>query len=203
MRQKSSLFTISFLYSFEVQHQKMNLRYSNRTIAPSNLRFKTPYGNSTGFFHSWGCCCFNLSSKRLRSSGNGEVRFALRWKARFLSRLSLTRWWFLPIWNILVNWDHFPKKGWKIKMFELPLPSWGCPPNWALTLINKKIVRFSAIDANERSGLKTIQKNLGAGWTTFFRRSWCLVQCCSCIKAMDAWIEILSQLFQSKIRSLN
>ena len=36
---------------------------------------------------------------------------------RLLIRLS-TSWWFQPIWKILVRLDHFPKQGWKYKIFE-------------------------------------------------------------------------------------
>ena len=30
----------------------------------------------------------------------------------------LSSWWFQPIWKALVKLDHFPKKGWKQKIFE-------------------------------------------------------------------------------------
>ena len=31
---------------------------------------------------------------------------------------TISSWWFQPIWKILVKLDHFPKQGWKYKIFE-------------------------------------------------------------------------------------
>ena len=32
--------------------------------------------------------------------------------------LTITSWWFQPIWKILVKLDHFPRWGWEWKMFQ-------------------------------------------------------------------------------------
>ena len=51
-------------------------------------------------------------------------------------------WWFEPIWKILVKLDHFPKWGWKQKMFELPPPSsLGSAPSCLSTYSALKAVR--------------------------------------------------------------